>query len=216
LTEDNELLFGLVLKESARINGIINDFLSYSRMRSPVMIPIKAREFRDELKLQIQQHIAAKGGLIRSTFDVIPEDMEIVADPDQMTQMTLNLVINACEAMDHRGNLRINLVAGGNNGFCELSVADDGPGIDDDMRGSLFEPFKTNKVTGTGLGLSIVSRIAIAHGGQVWAEDTPGGGATFRIRLPLQSLAMQKTDFAKRNAEIIEELVAGEEVLLTP
>ncbi len=195
LSEDNELLFGLVLKESGRINGIINDFLSYSRMRPPVMVPMLAREFRDELKLQIKQHIAAKGGVIRSSFEVIPEDMEIVADPDQMTQMTLNLVINACEAMEHQGNLRITLVAVGNNGFCELSVADDGPGIEDAMRDCLFEPFRTNKVTGTGLGLSIVSRIAIAHGGQVWAEETPGGGATFRIRLPLESSAKQDTEF---------------------
>jgi len=214
LTEDNELLFSLVLKESARINGIINDFLSYSRMRSPVMIPIQASEFRDELKLQIKQHIAAKGGKIRSTFEVIPEEMELVADPDQMTQMTLNLVINACEAMDHRGNLRIALVAGRHNGFCELSVVDDGPGIDEDIRSSLFEPFKTNKVTGTGLGLSIVSRIAVAHGGKVWAEDTPGGGATFRIRLPLQSPEIKKCDYTSDVVEIIEETKSEDKPLL--
>jgi len=210
LTEDNELLFGLILKESGRINGIINDFLSYSRMRPPVMVPMLASEFRDELKLQIQQHIAAKGGLIRSSFEVVPENMEIFADPDQMTQMTLNLVINACEAMEHQGNLRITLMAMGNNGFCELSVADDGPGIDDDMRSCLFEPFKTNKVTGTGLGLSIVSRIAIAHGGKVWSEDTPGGGATFRIRLPLESSIMQNT-VTNHNSDIASEEIKAEQ-----
>lgn len=216
LSEDNELLFGLVLKESARINGIINDFLSYSRMRSPVMVPILAREFRDELRLQIKQHIAAKGGLIRSTFEVIPEELEIIADPDQLTQMTLNLVINACEAMEHQGNLRISLVAMGSQDFCELSVADDGPGIDEDIRESLFEPFKTNKVTGTGLGLSIVSRIANAHGGKVWAEDTPGGGATFRVRLSTKPPTMQNTTSDLEYMAAQEKQDMEEEPLLTP
>jgi PAS domain S-box-containing protein len=178
-------LMALVLKESGRVNTIINDFLAYSRMRPVSRRRFPGQDFRDEITLQIRQHIAAKGGGVRLHCDIQPEDMDVVADPGQLTQMTLNLVINACEAMNYQGDLRLGLrlLAAGTSQ--ELVVTDNGPGIESDIRDELFTPFTTNKDEGTGLGLSIVQRIATAHGGHVRAEDAPGGGSTFRVRWPV-------------------------------
>ena len=179
-----EQLLDLVLKESARVNTIINDFLAYSRMRPAARRRFPAQEFRDEFTLQIRQHIAAKDGRVGVTCDVYPENLVVTADPGQLTQMALNLAINSCEAMGYAGQLKValNLRDGGET--CELIVADTGPGIDPEIRDDLFSPFKTTKDGGTGLGLSIVARIAAAHGGTVRAGEAPGGGAIFRVRWP--------------------------------
>ncbi len=177
-------LFDLVLKESARVNSIINDFLAYSRMRPVTRRRFAAAAFRDEILLLARQHVAAARGDVRFSAQVTPCDLELVADPGQLTQLALNLAINACEAMRYQGRARLGLhLVDGGESF-ELTLTDDGPGIEADIRDSLFLPFKTTKEGGTGLGLSVVARIAAAHGGTVRAEDAPGGGAIFRVRWP--------------------------------
>ena len=177
-------LFELVLKESGRVNTIINDFLAYSRMRPVSLRRFCASEFRDEITLLVRQHISAKGGRIAVSCVVEPDTLELVADPGQLTQMTLNLCLNASEAMAYQGELRIAIRQMDSGKACELVVTDTGPGIDPDIREHLFSPFKTTKEGGTGLGLSVVARIVSAHGGRVLAEDAPGGGACFRIQWP--------------------------------
>ena len=174
-----------MLKESGRVNTIINDFLGYSRMRRATQKRFSGEAWRDEITLQIRQHVNAKDGKVRVVCDVFPDELEVNADPGQLTQMALNLAINACQAMNYRGDLRLalNLVDGARS--LELVVTDSGPGIDPDIRDELFNPFKTTKETGTGLGLSVVARIAAGHGGLVRAEDAPGGGAIFRVRWPV-------------------------------
>jgi len=181
-------LMALVLKESARVNTIINDFLAYSRMRPAQRRRFSGEDFRDELTLQIRQHIVAKDGRVQVSCEINPEDLEVMADAGQLTQMALNLAINACEAMGYIGRLEIilNHVEGGE--ACELVVRDDGPGISKEISEDLFRPFKTTKEGGTGLGLSIVARIAAAHGGTARVEANPGGGAIFRVRWPQSDL----------------------------
>ena len=179
-----EQLFELVLKESSRVNTIINDFLAYSRMRPANFRRFSGADFMGEFKLQIQQHITAQGGGIRLRCEVNPDEIEVVADPGQLTQMTLNLAINACEAMNYKGNLRIALNLLEAASTLELLVTDNGPGVEAEIREDLFSPFKTTKDGGTGLGLSTVARIASSHGGIARAEDAPGGGSTFRVRWP--------------------------------
>lgn len=198
-------LLGLVLKESARVNTIINDFLAYSRMPGAVKSCFSSDEFRDQISLQIKQHVAAKDGAVRVSCDVYPRDLKIVADPGQLIQMTLNLAINACQAMAYKGDLRIGLNLVGDGGTYELVVTDSGPGIEPEIREHLFSPFKTTKEGGTGLGLSIVARIASAHGGIVRAEDNPAGGAIFRVRWPL--------DAAVLTEEVLETSEAAQPVV---
>jgi len=206
-------LLGLVLKESARVNTIINDFLAYSRMPAARKSCFGAQEFRDQISLQINQHVAAKNGRVRVMCEIDPVDMAVVADPGQLTQMTLNLAINACQAMSYDGDLRIGLNLVGHGDSYELVVTDSGPGIEAEIRDDLFSPFKTTKEGGTGLGLSIVARIATAHGGNVRAEDNPTGGAIFRVRWPLdRKLLTEYEEVAagrSADAESAEPLAIG-------
>jgi two-component system, NtrC family, sensor histidine kinase PilS len=201
-------LFELVLKESGRVNTIINDFLAYSRMRPVALRRFYASEFQEEITLQLRQHITAKGGHVALSCEVEPDTLEIVADPGQLTQTTLNLCLNACEAMAYRGDLRIRIRQSDAGRSCELTVSDSGPGIDPDIREHLFSPFKTTKEGGTGLGLSVVARIASAHGGQILAEDSPGGGACFRLKWPQQDKHNRKLERLGSAPEMAPEYAA--------
>jgi len=177
-------LLDLVLKESARVNTIISDFLAYSRMPAAVKALFAADEFLDRLVLQIEQDVATRGGRVRVRGEVLPLDLLVAADQGQLTQLGLNLALNACEAMGYRGDLHLRLGLVNDGESYELVVTDSGPGIDPEIRDHLFSPFKTTKEGGTGLGLSTAARIASSHGGTVRAEDAPGGGAIFRVRWP--------------------------------
>ncbi|PIV80555.1 hypothetical protein COW53_09045 [bacterium CG17_big_fil_post_rev_8_21_14_2_50_64_8] len=184
-------LLSLVLKESGRVNTIINDFLAYSRMRPTSLRRFSAEEFLGEVELQAIQHVVANGGKVEVDFRCEPADLEVRADPSQLTQLVLNLVINACEAMEYAGKIELTLAKGSDSYLLEIS--DTGPGIDADMAEDLYTPFKTTKEKGTGLGLAMVARIAAAHDGQVRAENRPGGGACFKIDWPATSTADDQT-----------------------
>ena len=96
----------------------------------------------------------------------------------------MNLGLNAIQAMQPGGGgmLRYSALRAGSDLL--VQVQDDGPGMDEETRAKVFEPFYTTKATGTGLGLAIVRQAVEAHGGSVSVESRPGAGATFTIRLP--------------------------------
>ncbi len=106
-----------------------------------------------------------------------------LAQGGEVAQVLLNLVLNAAEAMTPQGG-RLTLRSFDVEGRVAIEVADSGPGIPDEVRARLFEPFHTTKENGTGLGLSVSRRIVEAHGGTITVESTPGKGATFRVELP--------------------------------
>ena len=110
---------------------------------------------------------------------------KIQADPHQLQQVLLNLLTNAVDAMPAGGSLRVS--TGRVEGMAYLRVADSGPGVASEDRNRIFEPFYTTKdqAGGTGLGLAVCRQLVEAHRGSVVVTDTPGGGATFEVRLPL-------------------------------
>jgi len=93
-----------------------------------------------------------------------------------------NLLRNAAKAMVGRGAIEVR-VTGDGRGMA-ITIADHGPGIPQEMRQRVFEPYFTTKRDGTGLGLALVRQTLEAHGGTITAGETPGGGATFSIVLP--------------------------------
>ncbi|NML43214.1 hypothetical protein HHL11_05590 [Ramlibacter sp. G-1-2-2] len=122
---------------------------------------------------------------LRSSFS--PDLAQVTGDRVQLQQLVLNLVINACEAMQASGKAERMLTVTtmhGSNRSVDVLVSDTGPGLSSQLMARVFEPFFTTKPNGLGLGLSICRKIATAHGGSLTAESRDGQGTTFRISLP--------------------------------
>lgn len=114
-----------------------------------------------------------------------PAPVAITGDGDKLRQVLINLLLNAAQALGGAGEIRIELAREG--GRCRLTVADSGPGIAPADREKIFEPFFTTKERGlgTGLGLAVCRKLVEEHGGGIEAETAAGGGARFRVVLPL-------------------------------
>src|SRR6266542_2425203 len=107
----------------------------------------------------------------------------VKADPDQLIQALLNLVINALQAIEKQGRVEVRVARAGD--ALLLEVGDSGPGVPPERLSTIFEPYYTTKPEGSGLGLWIAQQIIIAHGGTLQVANVPGGGAVFAVRLPL-------------------------------
>lgn len=130
--------------------------------------------------------VGSKSRSIRTGFDLSSAQPLVTADRIQIQQVIMNLVRNAFEAMAESPRkellLRSSISA---DGVAQISVIDTGPGIPADAAQVLFTPFVTTKEGGTGLGLAISKSIVEAHGGRLWYEDHPEGGAVFSFTLPV-------------------------------
>jgi two-component system sensor kinase FixL len=121
---------------------------------------------------------------VKPRFSFENHTNSVLVEKVQIQQVLLNLMRNAIEAMQGRDRKQLLVetkeVAGD---MIEVSVADSGPGISEEIADRLFQPFVTTKPSGMGVGLSISKRIIEAHGGEMWAEPNPGGGTVFRFTL---------------------------------
>ena len=117
----------------------------------------------------------------------------VIGDQIQLQQVILNLILNASESlMANNSDSRVLTVSTlSNNGSVEAVFADNGPGFAPEIMKKLFEPFFSTKEHGLGLGLPISRSIMTAHGGELWAEANPEGGAIFHIKLPAQAAVAQ-------------------------
>jgi signal transduction histidine kinase len=117
--------------------------------------------------------------------------LPILGDRIQLQQVILNLVVNGIDAMKDTPseNRTISIRTSRVENFAQLSVSDRGPGIPEDKLKEIFDPFFTSKAEGMGMGLSIARTIIEAHHGLIWAKNRDHGGASFRIRLPLERIA---------------------------
>ena len=128
--------------------------------------------------------VGAKEFGVRVRFQLSPEAELVLADKVQVQQVTLNLIRNAIDAMEDSPQRNL-LIASDMVGpdMARVTIADSGPGVSPDVADRLFQPFVTTKSQGMGVGLSISRTIIEAHGGRLWVENNPSGGAMFRFTL---------------------------------
>lgn len=174
----------IIRRELSRLDEIVRRYLTLAGRSSIIPQPVDLREMLDHVCHLLAPDAAARDIELSAT---VPADLPpFSADRGQLTQSLVNLVINALQAVQQHGAVRISAHAPDARGGLCIEVHDTGPGIDPARRAAIFEPFFTTKPEGSGLGLWIVQQIAMAHGGLVSAANHPDGGAVFALRLPLQ------------------------------
>jgi signal transduction histidine kinase len=179
--------FEVIAEEIRRIDTIVQNFLEFSRPPKLVMQSISPSVVVDQT-IQLLQH-RLKSYDVDVRIERRQPLPEIDADPEQLKEVLVNLVINACEAMEGGGAIVIQekeVLNPANGRMAVIRVSDNGPGIADSIRDRVLQPFFTTKEEGTGLGLSIAVRIVEEHGGLINIETNPDEGATFIISLPIK------------------------------
>ena len=156
----------------------INQFLAFARQAELNIASVVVADLVQELCTLLQSDLDA-GGLKLETVRV-NTPVSIRADRDQLRQLLFNLLQNAIALAPQGSSITISM-CDGQRGRLRLEIADQGPGVPEEIVDSLFEPYVTRRPGGTGLGLSIVRRIADAHGWGVGYEPGSRGGSVFSI-----------------------------------
>jgi signal transduction histidine kinase len=173
-----------VLEEADRLKKIVAEFSDFARMPKPELSRIDLNEI-------VRSALSLYQGAVKVDSRLAPDLPEIDGDKGQLTQVLLNLVENARDAIGMRedGRIRVTTRRGEANDRALLVVEDNGPGVPPELKDKVFAPYFTTKQAkgGTGLGLAIVHRIVSDHGGRITISDAPERGARFTIELPLRS-----------------------------
>ena len=174
-----------ISSEADRLNSIVARFLDFAR-------PMQVRRELADLPPILDRALKSVGNrcdasrvqIERRYAESLPP---LNVDAELCEQVFSNLALNACQAMGEQGGtLRVSARPAHDalRPGVEIEFADTGPGVPDELREQIFNPFFTTKRDGIGLGLSIVSKIVSEHGGSIRLLDQPGNGACFRIFLP--------------------------------
>lgn len=180
--QDKRML-DVIGEESERLNRMVTALLELARPEQPRLAPTAVMEL-------VRSSIDAARSMVEPDAEVrlvVPEPLPLArVDEHQLHQALVNLVSNAVQATGRRGPVQVRVTVE-REGAQQLHIAviDDGDGVPSELRERVFAPFFTTRAKGTGLGLAVVRRVAEAHRGSAVVERTPGGGATFLLRLPL-------------------------------
>lgn len=178
----------LIIKSSLHAREIVKKLLFFSRQMPSRKTAVDLNETVEHGLYFLESRCAKEGiELVRRLDDELPP---IIADPSQLHQVLVNLVVNAIQAVAARktsaGPGRLTIATDHDGARVYLRVSDNGVGMDDQTRSKIFLPFFTTKDVGegTGLGLPVVYGIVTGHGGSVEVQSTPGHGSTFTVALP--------------------------------
>ncbi len=206
--DDRARFVQVILDEVARLDRIVTSLLQYARPRTPELRPATLAGCVDRVVGLAADTIQQSG--VQVEIDVVPRLADIWIDPDLVTQVLLNVTLNAVQAMPGGGTLRYEVRkarrrrpprgpgrrqgdrrAGRGNGsgwieYQQVRVIDTGVGIPRGVLAKMFDPFFTTKASGTGLGLSISQTILQEHGGSIAVDSREGRGTTVLLNFPLE------------------------------
>src|SRR4051812_2880010 len=204
MNEEHRRLLDIVTRESKRLNGIITDFLAYSRTKQYHFDKVDLIQLvEDTLTLMDHRMMAEKTGIkIERKFAGTPA--WTMADGDKLKQVFWNICENAVRAMKNGGALTAAVEPLGQQ--WQISFSDTGTGMTPQQVEKIFEPFQSNFEGGTGLGLAIVYQIVQAHEGKVWARSKPGQGTTMVLRLhQLEAWAASTNKLQSRDSALTSQ-----------
>jgi two-component system sensor histidine kinase PilS (NtrC family) len=181
LSEEHRQLLQIVTRESQRLNGIITDFLSYSRGKQYQFSKVDLLLLLEDTLTLLEHRISTENLGIRLERHFGVGEAFVLADGDKIKQVFWNFCENAVRAMRSGGTLSVSLDPVGQD--WQINFADTGSGMAPQLVEKVFEPFQSQFEGGTGLGLAIVYQIVQAHEGKVWARSKLGQGSVFVLRL---------------------------------
>jgi len=203
LSETNRGLLSIVLKESDRLNRIIEDFLAYAKKGSLDMKKENLCEIvKDSMEMLDRGRKLPRNVLVNLISS--PRPAVVSADKGLMAQVFLNLLSNALDAVDGGGTISIRIDADTpDKNFCSVTVTDTGPGIPQEQLNRLFDPFFTTKKNGVGIGLCIAEKVVREHSGRMDIISEEGKGTSVTVVIPTRQRvgdADDEPDFAARVA----------------
>ena len=206
----------VILHEAERAAKIVRQLLTFARKRQSTRTMVDLNQVvRETLSLRAYEQRVTNIVVLDALASGLPQ---IFADPHQLQQVLLNLVINAEQAVlsaHGRGTLVVRTWHDMAREAIILEINDDGPGVPDDVQAKIFDPFFTTKDVGkgTGLGLTVAYAIVQEHGGRIRVESRPGQGASFFVELPVTGGTLRQTATPAPTAAELQQL-AGKRVLV--
>jgi two-component system sensor histidine kinase HydH len=176
LSQEGQEVLGFISSETERLNKLVSTLIDAARPRQPNFTEINITALISNVIKLLQNQAGAKK--IALAFDA-SQIVEMRADADQMTQVMMNLIMNAIQLLPEHGKIEVTMQAG--EDAVRVIVADNGEGIAAKHQAQIFEPFFTQRAGGVGLGLAIVRQIVQAHGGEIHYETSHMGGAQFTM-----------------------------------
>ncbi|MCB2199328.1 hypothetical protein KQI63_07980 [bacterium] len=180
LADRNERRIQISLDEIGRLDAIVTELMSFARRTKLVVQPTTAQYLIEQSLELAESELQDRN--IQAIVEIDEDAPEIRADDNRLIRALLNLIINAAQAMEEGGTIRLAALAYGAG--LEIQVEDEGPGISEELRREVFNPFFTTKAQGTGLGLANALKFVQEHGGELDYTTEIGAGTTFSLRLP--------------------------------
>jgi two-component system, NtrC family, sensor histidine kinase HydH len=182
LSDEGKEVLTFIGAETERLNKLVSTLIDAARPRLPVFSQLNLTELIANTVAMLRNQAQAKQ--IDLTFDRQTPTVTAAVDADQMTQVMMNLIMNAIQVLPEGGHILIVLEHIGHQAV--IRVEDDGEGISEEHQAQIFEPFFTKRAGGVGLGLAVVRQIVLAHGGEIHYQTSQMHGAQFTILIPIQ------------------------------